>query len=161
MCFWRILNTLCKELWNVPVNTRSLRDEPNANFLVKYFQDLPTRAALDQFAVKFQALNCLTTPDRDTQIQHLVLSRVIFTRLRLRDDDMLDLRSRQESGSEKSQDPPTWFINTSVPAFNPAATDSSKTFSNRFFSRTTPLRKSVLSMWGAYTPFRCKNSLSK
>jgi len=97
-----MLNTLCKELWNVLAKARSLRDKPNANFLVEYFQDLPARAALNQFTVKFQALNCLAAPDRDTQIQHLVLSRVIFARLCLRDDDMLNLRLRQESpGSEK------------------------------------------------------------
>jgi hypothetical protein len=137
----------------------SLRDEADTNFLVEYFQNLPASAALDQFTVKFQALNCLTTPNRNAQVQRLVLSRVILTGLRLRDDDMLNLRSRQgRPGSERLQGLPTWFIKTSVPAFNPAATDSSKTFSNRFFSRTTPLRKSVLSMCGAYSPFRCKCS---
>ena len=44
----------------------------------------------------------------------------------------------------------TWFIKTSVPAFKPAATESSNEFSNRFFSLTTAFRKSVLSMCGAY-----------
>ena len=135
----------------------SLRYEADANFLVKYFQDLPARAALDQFAVKFQTLNCLPTTDGNTEVQRLVLSRVILTRLRLRDDNMFNLvDALAKPESEGPRDLLTWFINTSVPAFNPAATDSSKTFSNRFFSRTTPLRKSVLSMWGAYTSFRCK-----
>lgn len=141
------------------VDARSLRDEPNPNLLVEDFQNLPTRAALHQFTVKFQALNCLTTTDCNTQIQCLVFSRVILTGLRFRDDNVFDLGSRQgRPGLGTSPGSPTWFINTSVPAFNPAATDSSNTFSNRFFSRTTPLRKSVLSIWGAYTPFRCKYS---
>ena len=43
----------------------------------------------------------------------------------------------------------TWFISTCVPAFNPEATQSSSVFSNRFFSRTTAFKKSVLSMCGA------------
>jgi len=83
----------------------NIRDEPDADFLVEYFQNLFARAALDQFAVKLQALYCLTTPDSDTQIQRLVLSRVILTRLRLRDDDVLDLGSHQgRPESEKPQD---------------------------------------------------------
>lgn len=83
----------------------NIRNEPNADFLVEYFQNLLARAALDQLAVKFQALDCLTTPDSDTQIQRLVLSRVILTRLRLRDDDVFDLGSRQgRPESEKLQD---------------------------------------------------------
>ena len=69
----------------------SLRGETDADFLVEYFQDLSARAALDQFAVKFQALNCFTTPDRNAQIQILVLSRIILTRLRLRNNDVFDL----------------------------------------------------------------------
>jgi hypothetical protein len=73
------------------VDAKNPRDEPDADFLVEYFQNLLARAALDQFAVKFQTLDRLTTPDRDTQIQRLVLSRVILTRLRLCDDDVLDL----------------------------------------------------------------------
>jgi hypothetical protein len=44
----------------------------------------------------------------------------------------------------------TWFIKTCVPAFNPEATQSSSVFSNRFFSRTTAFKKSVLSMCGAW-----------
>jgi len=83
----------------------NIRDESNADFLVEYFQNLLARAALNQFAVKLQALDCFTTSDSDTQIQWLVLSRVILTRLRLRDDDVFDLGScqgRPESG--RSQD---------------------------------------------------------
>lgn len=44
----------------------------------------------------------------------------------------------------------TWFINKSVPAFNPPATLSSNAFSNLFFSLTTAFKKSVLSICGAY-----------
>jgi hypothetical protein len=44
----------------------------------------------------------------------------------------------------------TWFMSTSVPAFSPPATASSSAFSNRFFSRTTAFKKSVLSINGAY-----------
>ena len=73
------------------MGTKNLRDEPDADFLVEHFQNFLARAALDQFAMKFQTLDCLTTPDRDTQIQRLVFSGVILTRLRLRDDDMFDL----------------------------------------------------------------------
>ena len=43
----------------------------------------------------------------------------------------------------------TWFIKTSIPALRPFATESSRTFSNRFFSRTTLFKKSVTSMLGA------------
>jgi len=83
----------------------NIRDEPDADFLVEYFQNLLARAAFDQFAVKVQALDCLTTPDSDTQIQRLVLSRVILTGLRLCDDDVFDLGSRQgRLESEKSRD---------------------------------------------------------
>lgn len=77
------------------MDTKNLRDESDADFLVEYFQNLLARAALDQFAVKFETLDCLTAPDRNTQIQWLVLSGVVLTRLCLRDDDVFDLGSRQ------------------------------------------------------------------
>jgi|SRR5712672_2043547 len=44
----------------------------------------------------------------------------------------------------------TWFMRTSMPAFNPFATESSSKFSKRFFSLTTGFRKSVPSTCMAY-----------
>lgn len=90
------------------MDVRSLRDKSDTDFLVEYFQNLPTCATLHQLTVKLKTLNRFTTPNRDAQIQCLVLGRVILTRLRLRDDDMFDLGSRQgRLGSERLQGLPT------------------------------------------------------
>jgi hypothetical protein len=82
-----------------PVNAGSLRDETDANFLIENFQDLLTRATLHQFAVKLQTLDCFATPNTGTQIQRLVFRGVILAELRLRDDNMFNLRSRQGRSS--------------------------------------------------------------
>ena len=93
------------EFQNVLVNVGGLRNEADADFLVEHFQDLSARAALDQFAVELQTLNRFTTADGNPQVQYLVLSRVILTRLCLRDDNMFDLRPCQRGrvcGKERS-----------------------------------------------------------
>jgi hypothetical protein len=93
--FLQDANFWVEKVGSLPISMRSLRDEADANFLIEYFQYFLARAALHQFTVKFQTLNCLTTPDSNAQIQRLILRRVIFTGLCLRDNDMFNLISSQ------------------------------------------------------------------
>jgi hypothetical protein len=102
--------------------------------------------------------NRLLTPPRRPKLKRSIFRRIIFSGFRQSEDDVFDLGVTESMSSETADKELiyggnfvlTWFINTSVPAFKPNATESSREFSNRFFSLTTEFKKSVLSIWGAY-----------
>jgi hypothetical protein len=86
------------------------------------------------------------------KLQRGPIRGVILPRTGLDEDDVLDLIDTSAHFRLEScytllvaTPPLTWFMSTSIPALRPAATASSSTASNRFFSRITALRKSVLS----------------
>ena len=75
------------------------RNKSNSDLLIEDLKHFLARAAFQQLAMHFQALDCLGATFGWPEFQRLVLRWVVLSWLRQLHDDVLDLHYRNQGGS--------------------------------------------------------------
>lgn len=71
--------------------TGHARQQPDPNFLIKHFEDLSARAALEEFTVRLKAPDRFPTTFRRAEIEWGIFGRVVCPGLRQRLNGVINL----------------------------------------------------------------------
>lgn len=155
-----LLRCFCRILPSRELGTFSRRcmeedppNQPYPDFRLEHFQNLAVNVAFQQSEMFFQTSDGLCAAFRGSEKQRVIFWGIIRPWRCQSQDNMFDLGKKEVNLRFHfvmllAVRRRTWFMSTSIPAFKPWATESSSTFSNRFFSLMTPFRKSPTSTCG-------------